>query len=97
MSGDLVVLGSTDPARAAELVKRLSDTTELTTDHAGVRFRTQDGAAALPVLLRELDAAGVAMTSVEVRRPSLDDVFLTLTGRSLRDAEQTPEPAEAVR
>jgi ABC-2 type transport system ATP-binding protein len=28
------------------------------------------------------------MTSVEVRRPSLDDVFLALTGRTLRDAEQ---------
>jgi ABC-2 type transport system ATP-binding protein len=28
------------------------------------------------------------MTSIEVRRPSLDDVFLTLTGRTLRDAEQ---------
>ena len=47
-----------------------------------------DGASVLPGLLRELDAAGVAMTSVEVRRPSLDDVFLTLTGRTLRDAEQ---------
>jgi hypothetical protein len=27
------------------------------------------------------------MTSVEVRRPSLDDVFLTMTGRSLRETE----------
>ena len=53
-----------------------------------MRFRVPDGAAVLPGLLRELDAAGVAMTSVEVRRPSLDDVFLTLTGRTLRDAEQ---------
>jgi ABC-2 type transport system ATP-binding protein len=34
------------------------------------------------------------VTSVEVRRPSLDDVFLTLTGRTLRDAEQD-EPAAA--
>jgi ABC-2 type transport system ATP-binding protein len=34
-----------------------------------------------------MDAAGVTALSVEVRRPSLDDVFLTLTGRTLRDAE----------
>jgi ABC-2 type transport system ATP-binding protein len=35
--------------------------------------------------VRDLDAAGVALASVDVRRPTLDDVFLNLTGRSLRE------------
>jgi ABC-2 type transport system ATP-binding protein len=35
--------------------------------------------------LRELDAQGIALAGVEVHRPTLDDVFLSLTGRSLRD------------
>ena len=48
--------------------------------------RVPHGAAALPGLLRTLDARGVAAEAVEVRRPTLDDVFLSLTGRSLRDA-----------
>ena len=38
-------------------------------------------------LLRDLETAGVALDSIEVARPTLDDVFLTLTGRTLRDAE----------
>ena len=67
---------------------------ELTVDGPSVRFRVDDGASVLPGLLRELDAAGITMTSVEVRRPSLDDVFLTLTGRSLREDAPTAEPAE---
>ncbi|MGH3765975.1 MAG: ABC transporter, partial [Pseudonocardiaceae bacterium] len=53
-----------------------------------------------PVLLRQLDAAGIALESIGVHRPTLDDVFLTLTGRSLRDADSGapetvphPEPA----
>ena len=46
---------------------------------------------AVPGLLRDLHEAGVALASIEVVRPTLDDVFLTLTGRSLRDAEATPE------
>jgi ABC-2 type transport system ATP-binding protein len=37
------------------------------------------------VLLRALDAAQLRMTSVQVNRPTLDDAFLTLTGRSLRE------------
>ncbi|WP_300018087.1 ATP-binding cassette domain-containing protein [Pseudonocardia sp.] len=97
VSGDLVLVGSTDPARTAELAAALEGGTELVVDGPTVRVRVPDGAAVLPSLLRGLDAAGVTMTSVEVRRPSLDDVFLTLTGRSLRDAEQgeqVPEPAE---
>jgi ABC-2 type transport system ATP-binding protein len=37
----------------------------------------------------------VPLAAVEVRRPTLDDVFLSLTGRSLRDAE-TPAKTELV-
>jgi ABC-2 type transport system ATP-binding protein len=103
VSGDLVVVGCDAPAAVAELAERLPGSSEVTVeaaaDGSSVRFRTADGAAALPALLRGMDAAGVAMTSVEVRRPSLDDVFLTLTGRTLRDAEQqdAPEPVGAGR
>ena len=41
----------------------------------------------VPGLLRELDRTDITLDSIEVHRPTLDDVFLTLTGRSLRDAE----------
>jgi ABC-2 type transport system ATP-binding protein len=53
---------------------------------AQVQVRVPHGGAALPGLLRTLDARGIAPDAVEVRRPTLDDVFLSLTGRSLRDA-----------
>jgi ABC-2 type transport system ATP-binding protein len=49
-----------------------------------------DGAAQLaPKLLRGLDEAHVEVASVEVTRPTLDDVFLNLTGRSLREDAAT--------
>ena len=95
VSGDLVVVGAADPTRVADLAGTLPGTSEIAVDGTTTRFRVPDGATVLPTLLRELDAAGVTMTSVEVRRPSLDDVFLTLTGRSLRDAEQVPAEVSA--
>jgi ABC-2 type transport system ATP-binding protein len=88
VSGDLVLVGSSEPGRVAAIAERIGAISELAVDDRNVRFRVPDGASVLPGLLRELDAAGIAMTSVEVRRPSLDDVFLSLTGRTLRDAEQ---------
>ncbi|MEV4312108.1 ATP-binding cassette domain-containing protein [Actinocrispum sp. NPDC049592] len=43
------------------------------------------GAALAPKILRALDESHIDVSSVEVSRPTLDDVFLTLTGRSLRE------------
>jgi ABC-2 type transport system ATP-binding protein len=48
-------------------------------------MRIPNAGTELPGLLRSLDAAGVTLTAIEVRRPTLDDVFLTMTGRSLRE------------
>ena len=88
MAGDLITIGTNDSneaARAAGVVRRLDDPREITVDGSSVRLRTIGGATALPGLLRALDAIGVAAVSAEIKRPTLDDVFLELTGRSLRD------------
>ena len=47
------------------------------------------GDQVLVSLMRAFDAAGVELASIQLHRPTLDDVFLTLTGRSLRDADAT--------
>jgi ABC-2 type transport system ATP-binding protein len=43
--------------------------------------RADDGAAALPVLLAALEAAGIPAATATVARPSLDDVYLRYAGR----------------
>ena len=51
----------------------------------GLRLFVNDGATAMPQVLRELEKNGITLRSIELHRPSLDDVFLTKTGRSLRE------------
>jgi ABC-2 type transport system ATP-binding protein len=51
--------------------------------------RVPHGGAALVELVRGLDRADITVSGIESRRPSLDDVFLGLTGRSLRDSESS--------
>jgi len=58
-----------------------------------VRGRVQRAGRAIPGLLRDLDRTDVTLASIEVHRPTLDDVFLTLTGRSLRDADTAASDA----
>jgi len=94
VSGDGVEVGVPEQhvGATAEIAAKLPDAHEISTVDSAVRFRVPRGDTALPELLRALDGAGIAMTSVQVHRPTLDDVFLTLTGRSLRDAESEPAP-----
>ncbi|TCO58402.1 ATP-binding cassette domain-containing protein [Actinocrispum wychmicini] len=90
VAGDLVTLTVEHPADTAvtsDVASKLEGSQELQVTGQTVRFRVPKGDTALMPLLRELDNAGVQPRSVQVQRPSLDDVFLTLTGRTLREAE----------
>ncbi len=51
-----------------------------------VRLYVDDGESSLPLVLRLLDGQGMAPQTLALHRPSLDDVFLRQTGRSLREA-----------
>ncbi|MFJ9718088.1 ATP-binding cassette domain-containing protein [Streptomyces sp. NPDC101213] len=68
-------------ARAAGVLDRLTGG-EPSFDHAraAVGAVTRDGTLTLPRLVRELDAAGVPLLDVTLRPPTLDEVFLRLTG-----------------
>jgi daunorubicin resistance ABC transporter ATP-binding subunit len=56
-----------------------------------VRFEVVDGARVLVDALRTLDGEGVAPASIAVREPSLDDVFLALTGRRVEPEEPSED------
>ena len=86
VSGDVVTLrvnGATEAARSLLAVQPI--VREVSVADEELRLTVEHGEEALPVLLRVLDGAGITMSAISLSRPTLDDVFLTLTGRSLRD------------
>jgi ABC-2 type transport system ATP-binding protein len=87
ISGDVVRVGlSADVvAQAAEVLDAAAYINKLETHDDSIRLYVEDGATAIPLILRALDAGAVPLGSIELNRPSLDDVFLTKTGRSLRE------------
>jgi ABC-2 type transport system ATP-binding protein len=94
ISGDVVILRVADHHEEAR--KLLSDqpiVREISSADGTLRLTVEKGEAALPSLLRVLDAAGLKLESINLSRPTLDDVFLTLTGRSLRDDSPVHPPA----
>jgi ABC-2 type transport system ATP-binding protein len=94
ISGDVVTLRVAEPTgRDGTARKLLADqpvVREISATDGTLRLTVERGEQALPSLLRVLDAAGITLKSINLSRPTLDDVFLTLTGRSLRDDSPAP-------
>jgi ABC-2 type transport system ATP-binding protein len=83
VGADRVVLGTPDDdAALAALRERFG--IEASVAEGAVTFHVENGEAFVPRLFAEL---GVAITSVAVSRPTLDDVFMRYTGTTIRDAE----------
>ena len=97
VAGDLVEIEVADVTQVGDAAARLTTITdgkaEVEVEDRMVRGRVPRAGRAVPGLLRDLDRAGIDLDAIEVHRPTLDDVFLALTGRSLRDAEASSEAA----
>jgi ABC-2 type transport system ATP-binding protein len=99
VAGDSVLLslhegdGMLDRARA--LVSSQPFVRDLSADGSQLRCYVEDGGTALPELLRVLDGAQIGLRSMQLSEPTLDDVFLRYTGRSLRDSGANSKEAAA--
>ncbi|MFI6816961.1 ATP-binding cassette domain-containing protein [Nonomuraea sp. NPDC050328] len=88
LAGDRITITVDDAVAARTVADRMGAeviSAEPVADDHLVQVRVAHADRALPDYLRALDAAGAKVTSAETARPTLDDVFLTLTGRALDD------------
>ena len=76
-----------DPEQAldVELLEALPAVTSVRVDDADALVFTRDVGATIGALLAAAEARGVEPQNLSIRRASLEDVFLSLTGRALRD------------
>jgi ABC-2 type transport system ATP-binding protein len=98
LRGDAVLVEltpSTDVALALTAVSAVSGFGDVMVEGRMIRGRAAVGSTALPLVLGALDAAGLAVASATVARPSLDDVYLKYTGHSFANAESTTQEKAA--
>jgi ABC-2 type transport system ATP-binding protein len=88
---DTVTIGVDDPDAAAERIAKTYGVA-VRRDGDQLAFQVQDGAAFLPRLIAQ---NGLAIRRVAVRRPTLEDVFLALTGTAIR--EDSPDHFAAIK
>lgn len=71
--------------RAAEVAEQLPSARALERGERSVAITVREGNRLLPELIQALQRNAIEVAGASVRRPTLDDVFLDLTGRSLRE------------
>jgi ABC-2 type transport system ATP-binding protein len=86
VAGDVITLGVGERQdEALALVTKQAYVREAGLEEDSLRLYVDRAETAMPQLLRLLDGAGIQLTTMAMARPSLDDVFLRQTGRSLRE------------
>ena len=90
LRGDVVQVelpAAADQSLVRQVLEALPVVRDVVIAGRDVSARSDDGAAAVPVVLAGLQRAGVHAASVAVARPSLDDVYLRHTGRRYSESE----------
>jgi ABC-2 type transport system ATP-binding protein len=79
--------------RAADIITRFAENNERDIDHENnkVAITVKDGPATMVQVVRALDSQNIALANMAVRQPTLDDVFLALTGRTAEEAATESE------
>jgi ABC-2 type transport system ATP-binding protein len=88
---EVVVHARDDIARARAVLSRDLDGECTLDEHTRkLTVPAHGGAQALAQVVRDLDEAGIAIDDIGLRRPTLDDVFLSLTGHAAESTDDDP-------
>ena len=83
---DLIYLETTDNNATTTLLDGIGSVKSITPKGKGLVITvTEDGTKLLPRFIEELRTAGIQVSTVNLKKPSMDDVFVHFTGRELRD------------
>jgi ABC-2 type transport system ATP-binding protein len=87
---DLIYIETTDNARAKSLLKDAGSVNGMSDKGKGIVLTVaEDGTRVLPLFIERLRSAEIGVTTVNLKKPSMDDVFVHYTGMELRD--EVPE------
>ena len=95
---EIVVESVGDVAKAAGLIQEFGSAPAITEDLTKtILLPVAGGSTAIVNIVRKLDENKIAIADIALRRPTLDDVFLSLTGHATENTEEVSKPAKGRR
>jgi ABC-2 type transport system ATP-binding protein len=97
LGGDLLELEASGPLDAyVDRLRELTQAQSISVDGCSVKLTVEGGESIIPLIFQAAHSLGVSISSVSLRKPNLEDVFIALTGREIRD-DTTLDPKDRVR
>ena len=95
---EIVVESASDVTKAADLIQEFGSAPATTEELIKtVLLPVAGGSTAIVNIVRKLDENKIAIADIALRRPTLDDVFLSLTGHATEDSKENSVPAKGRR
>jgi ABC-2 type transport system ATP-binding protein len=90
LGGDVITLNVSDAAKMARIAKSMKEVIKMKTHGKSISLSIDNGGKRIPSLLRMAEKGGISVESVDLHRPTLEDVFIHFTGKSIRAQEASP-------
>ncbi len=87
LGGDVVTLRVRDAARMASVAKSMKGARKVKVHDGSVSVALPDAGSRIPELLKRAEKRGIEVISVDLHRPTLEDVFIHFTGKTIREQE----------
>jgi ABC-2 type transport system ATP-binding protein len=92
LGGDIMVLSIQDGEEdVSEIIKKVPNVKEVKKQDSTYRIKVVDGEETAPTIIDAVRAQGHKVTRLSLTKPTLDEVYLEYTGRSIREEEESKE------
>ena len=91
LGGDIITLSVNEDKNISGLIEKIENVREVKHVKNGYRIKVKDGELTAPLIIEALRSEGIKVTRLSLSKPSLNEVYLEYTGRSMRDQEETVE------
>jgi ABC-2 type transport system ATP-binding protein len=86
---DMIYLETDKDEKSTQILKKISEIKKIKSSSKGLVISLNvEGSRFLPKLIKKIENEGIEIKSVNLKKPSLDDVFIHFTGRELRENQE---------
>jgi ABC-2 type transport system ATP-binding protein len=98
IGGDIITIQiASDIATALKIINSIEGITEVKNIGETIRIKTKDGSSTAPKIIEMLDKNDIKVTKISITEPTMDEVYMEYTGKSLREEQSNWEEAFALR
>ncbi|MEM3832214.1 MAG: ATP-binding cassette domain-containing protein [Thermoprotei archaeon] len=98
IGGDVITIQITsDTTTALKIMNNIEGITEAKNIGETIRIKTKDGSSVAPKIIEMLNKNGINVTKISITEPTMDEVYMEYTGKSLREEQANWEEAFAMR